>query len=459
MHRIPALLFGLGFLVGVVLTLTHNPLFILPLIPLWRRPGLLVGAGLLGALYASLMVVAPDVGGEGRARLHLEQISKSPWGRGWSYQGHLKHFEGEVYAKGLPIRWNTREKLEGSSDYWAEGRLLKKGRHYRFVEGRDWELVPGSHSFAERRYETKIEIGRYLNRHLSPKSAQFLSALVCGDLLDSQTLLDFSRLGLVHLMVISGFHFSLVAGLLSLLMRPYVPYKLAAILLLWILSFYFGLLGCSPAVLRAWVMASMGFLALILERQNFGLNALGVALVVVLLVDPYAIFSLGFAFSFLCTAAILAFYRPIERFLRHLIPRFPKEQVWKMSFLDQHGFVLGAFVRKGLALGLAVNLAALPLTLFYFHQFPWIGLACNLFFPLLITLVLVLLPLAVVVPWLFWIEEHLIQFSLDFTRYLPPFFDFQWVVQSFPVEVLFGILAVLLLLILNNNQRRVKRSV
>lgn len=422
---------------------------------MWRRPLLLLGAGLVGFLYTSYMVTLPVGEGEGRARLHIERIL--PSGKGWLYQGRLKSFEGETVGRGLPIRWKTAERLEGSTDYWADGRLVKRGG-YRLVKGRGWEPIAGSHSFAERRYQTRVRVERYLSRHLSAESAPFLRALICGDLLDPQTLLDFSRLGLIHLMVISGFHFSLIAGMLGLIMRPKVPYKLAAILLLWILSFYFGFLGCSPAVVRAFVMAAMGLVALLIERQNFAMNALGVSLVIVLLIDPCALFSAGFAFSFLCTGAILTFYRPVERLLRPLIPPFKSPEVWKMPLLDQHGYLFATWIRRGLALGISVNTAALPLTLFYFHQFPWLGLLCNLFFPALIALMLFLLPFAALCPLLFWIEEGLIRAATGFTHYLPPFFDFRWVVVDFPLELLLGILALLLLLLLKKNQRIVKRG-
>ena len=132
MNRTPALLSGLGFLVGVAVTLTGSFLLALPLLPLMRYARHLVISALLGALYAYLTVSAPDLGREGvvgEAHLHLERISKSP--RGWSYRGHLKRFEGEgVVAKNLPIWWRAPLRLEG--DCRMKGRLTKKGHTYWF---------------------------------------------------------------------------------------------------------------------------------------------------------------------------------------------------------------------------------------------------------------------------------------------------------------------------------------
>jgi competence protein ComEC len=56
------------------------------------------------------------------------------------------------------------------------------------------------------------------------------------------------------------------------------------------------------------------------------------------------------------------------------------------------------------ALALAVNLTALPLTLYHFHKFPLMGFLYNLFFPFLVALCMLLLLLALasglLLPWL-----------------------------------------------------------
>ena len=54
-----------------------------------------------------------------------------------------------------------------------------------------------------------------------------------------------------------------------------------------------------------------------------------------------------------------------------------------MNPANQHGYCILAFLRQGIALTLAVNIFALPMTLYYFHQFPFMSLLYNLFFPFL----------------------------------------------------------------------------
>jgi competence protein ComEC len=63
----------------------------------------------------------------------------------------------------------------------------------------------------------------------------------------------------------------------------------------------------------------------------------------------------------------------------------------EFSSLDQHGYLLSSFIRKTFALNLSVFLATFLPLLYLFHKFPLLSLAYNLFFPLGVSLSLLLL--------------------------------------------------------------------
>ena len=66
-------------------------------------------------------------------------------------------------------------------------------------------------------------------------------------------------------------------------------------------------------------------------------------------------------------------------------------KITEMHWLDQHAYCLLYYLRQGLALALAVNLVAMPITFFYFQKFPLMSLFYNLFFPFLVSFSMLLL--------------------------------------------------------------------
>jgi len=128
-------------------------------------------------------------------------------------------------------------------------------------------------------------------------------------------------------------------------------------------------------------------------------------------------------------------------------------QVVDFGVWEQHAYCILSFLRQALALTIAVNITALPLTLFYFHKFPVMGLVYNLFFPFLVSLSMMLLILACIstpVPWisqgLHHLNEYYTQFVLGFTFNLPSSFDKIWYVAALPAEFLLSYLGIVFLL-------------
>lgn len=134
----------------------------------------------------------------------------------------------------------------------------------------------------------------------------------------------FRETGTVHLIVISGLHVALVAlaiyqlglwlGLRvpGLALRIPVP-QLAAVLALCGAWCYSGLAGFSLPVQRAFVMAAVLLAGRILRRQTDALQALCLALALILLLDPLAPHNASFWLSYGAVAVLLLAARPSER--------------------------------------------------------------------------------------------------------------------------------------------------
>ena len=244
--------------------------------------------------------------------------------------------------------------------------------------------------------------------------------------------MEFGKVGLQHILAISGFHFALAALFLNFLFRLFLPYRASAAMLIASLTFYYLFLGNAPSIQRAYIAISLVALGQLFSLRISGLNALGAGLIIELLLDPLVVTQLSFQLTFLCTLAILLFYPVVHRAFAFLLPERTHSQVSSMSLFDRHGYVLSAFFRQALALNIAVHLISLPVLLHLFHKFPLLSIAYNLFFPACVSLSMLLLFAALLfAPWFPYLS-HLIHALnnawtssiMTFTSNPPAYLDF-----------------------------------
>lgn len=124
----------------------------------------------------------------------------------------------------------------------------------------------------------------------------------------------FRKTGTTHLVVISGSHVGLVAGLVYFLtlklwawtgLLAWPPQKAAALAAMLAAIFYAGLAGFSVPAQRSVIMLAIVMLAIILQRNTRPFHTLAVALFAVLAFDPLAVLSAGFWLSFLAVGVIV----------------------------------------------------------------------------------------------------------------------------------------------------------
>ena len=124
----------------------------------------------------------------------------------------------------------------------------------------------------------------------------------------------FRKTGTTHLVVISGSHVGLVAGLVYFLvlklwawtgLLKWSPQRVAAVAAMFVAVFYAGLAGFSVPTQRAVIMLTIVMSAIILQRNTRPFNTLAVALFAVLAFDPLAVLSAGFWLSFLAVSVIV----------------------------------------------------------------------------------------------------------------------------------------------------------
>ncbi len=166
--------------------------------------------------------------------------------------------------------------------------------------------------------------------HRPPEQAALVPALVDGDDggLDPDLEADFATTGLTHLTAVSGTNLTLVVGSLLVLARW------AGVRGRWLMlvgacgvAGFVLLARTEPSVLRAAAMGTVGLLAFGLDGRDRALRALGLAVLVLVLLQPHLAAAAGFALSVLATAGIVLLGPGMRDALAGWLPRVLAEAV------------------------------------------------------------------------------------------------------------------------------------
>ncbi|HSX38861.1 MAG TPA: ComEC/Rec2 family competence protein [Chlamydiales bacterium] len=443
----PAFLYSLTFLIGVSASLfwTFPWNWVFPLLwglyLLFLKKWPLLPILPAAALYCHFLYAnTPEQGvASGIFSISALQPYQSPFTKGFVYKGTFYTQEGsapcDIYTQGqTPLKKADR-------DYYVTGVLFQKEAHYFILKPKEWIPIEKSQSFAELRFQIKERYRRFLSEKCThPKTGKFLASLTTGDVDDRMLKYEFGRLGLQHLLAISGFHFGVLIAFASFTLSLFLPRFWKYLVLLLSLSAYYFFLGPFPAVQRSWMTAITYVAAKLLNRQTSALNLLGFTLGFELVSNPCIVSNLGFQFSFASTGGILLLHPFFEKTLRLILPKKNKSEVASLPFFSKHFYLLSHFLRHSLALNLSVNTVILPILLCYFHSFPLLSLIYNLFFPccvgIALSSLLLALSLQCLIPFLaspiFSATSSFTSYLLNLTSYPPLAFDYLILVPYFP---------------------------
>ncbi|WP_435578909.1 ComEC/Rec2 family competence protein [Gilvibacter sp.] len=216
---------------------------------------------------------------------------------------------------------------------------------------------------------------------------ELLAALLLGykAQLRPETKAQFAHAGIAHLLAVSGLHLGIVAlfagwvlAFLKRLPHGKIIYALCLLLCLWGFAF---MSGASTSVLRAATMFSCLIVGKLLGRYH-GINSLFTSLWILLLIDPFYAFQVGFQLSY--TAVF---------FILWLLPK------WNLYCPTKHS--IGLRIWQWIGLSLLAQLGTAPLSLYYFHEFPSYFLVTNLVVVPAIGIVMIggLLSLGILAVW------------------------------------------------------------
>ena len=270
-----------------------------------------------------------------------------------------------LYKTHLPLRFTTPQQI-----HFLPGTVIScRGILYSTSEKR----VAGL--FAERGAITFVhgagEIGlisgaiRSDYRAVATRVGGDAGALMPGFVLGDTSLerhpfvLDMQRAGLTHLTAVSGENFVVIAAFMMWFLQWFISRIRIRLLInsLVLIGFIF-LVHPSPSVMRATVMVAVVLLARARGQKASAMPALGLAIALLILLDPFQAIDPGFALSVGATAGILLFSKPVTTYLT----RYLKSE--KLASLA--------------AISISANLICMPIAVAISGQFSLTSLISNI---------------------------------------------------------------------------------
>ena len=188
---------------------------------------------------------------------------------------------------------------------------LQRNRIYWILEAPDFSFTQCSSEVSSPiTFFQKLRFNgiSYLKDHFPDQSAGLAAALIFGDRngIDHDVITSYERLGIVHLLAISGLHVAMLAGIIYYLgLRIGITREKMTHLLFIILPIYALLTGAAPSVNRSVLML---MLALGVKKFHFHLptsDIISAVFIGYVLISPYAIFNIGLQLSFLITLSLI----------------------------------------------------------------------------------------------------------------------------------------------------------
>jgi competence protein ComEC len=239
--------------------------------------------------------------------------------------------------------------------------------HQVYLKPEEFEILDSKSEnwFKKFLFSSREKVLNILRQNITgEKELGLAEALLIGykNDLEQSLVQSYTNTGVVHIIAISGLHLGLIYWLLSLLFRPLEKKKktkwLRPVLIvtgLWLFSL---LAGAQPSILRSALMFTCIVLGDSLSRKSSIYNTMALSAFILLCINPFYLWDVGFQLSYAAVLSIIIFMRPVYNWF--YIPNKLLDFIWKLN-----------------AVTIAAQILTVPIGIYHFHQFPNLFLLTN----------------------------------------------------------------------------------
>lgn len=289
-------------------------------------------------------------------------------------------------------------------------------------------------------------------KSLGGEEGALMSAVFLGDMssLHESTSLSFRRLGISHLIAVSGMHITILIYGIERLLRHLTFHKhIRSIVCVTLLFAYLAIIGFPTSAVRAALMYLVVVLSYYFRGRYDSMTALAFVAVLMCLLSPYTVYDAAFWLSVMATAGVLAIVSKNEP-KNPNAPRVPKIPIRNFkTFVYRVIKPLGATVKASFLVTFGAICATFPITAFLFGEMSVFAAPATLLLSPMIdfllygALFLPFLSFIPLVPWILKAVANLALFLID----LFSSFDFALISLKNPL-LSYSLLVLSLILVL-----------
>lgn len=226
-------------------------------------------------------------------------------------------------------------------------------------------------------------VGHYAESGFRGDEGAIIAAITTGDksMLSKDLRQQYSLAGVAHVLALSGFHLTIICGLIELLIIGRLPRRQWKIwgrgITLVAIGAFTVMAGSPPSLVRAAIMCGIVIVSSMVRHENNPMNSLFLAILLMTIFKPMILFDVGFQLSVMSMLGLVT----VGSFLKKAVPvqSWWLRQIWGIAYTT-----------------MASTLFTLPLISYYFGSVPLMSLFSNLVVP---TLTIVMIGMAA----LWWI--------------------------------------------------------
>jgi len=316
--------------------------------------------------------------------------------------------DNQTFEYGEQIRLRGKLKTPPENEDFSYRDYLAAENIHSYMTSAEVTVLPGNsgNPIIRTLYDFKEKSYNNIYRLFPDPESSLLAGILLGvDTGLTQELQQaFKNTGTAHIIAISGFNISIIAGIFFALFSRFFGDRRGTLVAILGIVLYTFIVGADAAVVRAAVMGILALWAKQLGRRQTAVNTLLAVALFMCLWNPLYVWDVGFQLSFFATLGLILYGTPFSEFANRIITKVLPDSTGEKAAELFSEFVL---------LTLAAQLTTIPIMAYHFQRISLVSFIANPFIlppqpavmiigGLAVLLSLVWFPAGQIVAWIAW---------------------------------------------------------